>query len=109
MMMMSVSVTGTTAINKPFLPTNKQVAQPSLQETEATNEAGLSVADLQLLNELLATSEEGKPSKTGVSSENMPVPSGAMLQAQLPNVVNNPICKQDGLCSACATQEDEMA
>jgi len=100
-MMMSISASGTTARNKPLLPMNKQVAQPL--GTEATNEAGLSDADLQLLSELLATSEEGKPSKTGVSDEKMAVPSGAMLQAQLPNVVSNPICKQDGLCSACSS------
>ena len=105
--MMSISASGTTAMNKPLLPTNKQVTQPL--GTEATNEAGLSVADLQLLSELLAVSEEGKPDKAGVSAERLPTPSGAMLQAQLPNVVSNPICKQDGLCSACAIQEDEMA
>ena len=109
MMMMSVSATGTSAMNKPFLPMNKQVSQPTLQETESTNEAGLSVADLQLLSELLATSEEGKLSKTGVSDEKMAVPSGAMLQALLPNVVSNPICKQDGLCKACSSQEEEIA
>ena len=103
-MMMSISATGTSAT---FLPTNKQVTQPL--GTEATNEAGLSVADLQLLSELLAVSEEGKPDKAGVSAERLPTPSGEMLQAQLPNVVSNPICKQDGLCKACSSQEEEIA
>jgi hypothetical protein len=106
MMMMSISASGTTAMNKPLMPMNKQAAQPL--GTEATNEAGLSIADLQLLSELLASSEESKSSKAGVSAERLPTPSGAMLKAQY-NVIDNPICRQDGLCSACSTPEEEIA
>jgi hypothetical protein len=115
-MMMSLSPLGTgTPLAQPMgLPLATTAKQPRLQPTaeeveladKASNSGGLSSDDLALLTQLLASSDESKPNTSGVSPEKMPTPSGAMLQAQNPNIVSNPICKQDGLCGACTPQDE---
>ncbi len=109
MMMMSLSPIGQGS-NQPLLPsTSPSTKQPTnvVTATEkgqtSSNTAGLSAQDLDLLSQLLASSKE-----TSVSAEppvsKRPSPSSAMLEAQLPNISRDAICKQDGLCSTCAVE-----
>ncbi len=109
MMMMSLSPVELGS-NKPLLTpaklTNKQAIQGASTTEKgqsASNSAGLSAQDLDLLSQLLASSKE-----TSVSAEpsvSKPIaPSGALLEAQLPNIHRDAICKQDGLCSTCAVE-----
>ena len=95
---------------KPLLPNNQPVLkQPATKETAgSSNTAGLSQEDLNLLSELLAASEESKPTDKGVSSEKMPKASAESLKAQY-KVANNPICKQDGNCGACSPEEELLS